>query len=175
MHCSSFIFMRTRNRYSCPVEKRHIQRIVTSEAPAHIRYHSDEHDSDYDMTNAVDFLCSTGTPIKAALNGKVVQVQDGLTKRWDKTDVPPKDYMPEDEQKGNSVVLKHGNNELSIYCHLKPGAIKVKPGDYVRAGDILGYNGHTGWSIKPHLHFMVFRFTRPWPARDFISLEIRWK
>ena len=167
--------MKTKNLYSHPVENKYIRKIVTSESPAHRKYHSDEHNADYDLTHAIDFLCDVDTPIRAALDGKVVHVQDGLTKLWDKFDVPPKDYMSEDEQDGNYVVLEHENNEFSIYSHLKPNEIRVKSGDYVKAGDILGYNGHTGWSIKPHLHFMVFRFSKPKPARDFDSLEVRWK
>lgn len=105
----------------------------------------------------------------------MVQIQDGLSKVWNKFDPPSKDYMSEDECDGNHVVIEHENNEFSIYSHLKPSEIKVKKGDHVEKGDLLGYCGHTGWSIKPHLHFMVFRFTKPQPAGDFNSLEIRWK
>jgi murein DD-endopeptidase MepM/ murein hydrolase activator NlpD len=82
--------------------------------------------------------------------------------------------MSEAEQDGNYVLLAHENNEFSIYSHLRSGEIKVKPGDSVKTGKLLGYIGHTGWSIKPHLHFMVFKFTKPKPARDFVSLKVRW-
>lgn len=167
--------MKTRNIYYHPVDKRYIKEIVISKSPAHRKYHSDEHKADYDLTQAVDFLCDMGTPIKSALEGKVVHVQTGITKVWDKFNVPPREFMSEDEQDGNYVVIEHANNEFSIYSHLKSGEIRVKSGDSVKAGDLLGYNGHTGWSIKPHLHFMVFRFTKPKPARDFNSLEVRWK
>jgi len=166
--------MKTMNIYSYPLERKYIKSTI-SDSPAHRKYHSEEYDADYDLTRAVDFLCDIGTPIKAALDGKVVHVQDGITNHWDKFDIPPKEVMSEDEEDGNYVVIEHGNSELSIYSHQKPNEIQVKKGDRVKEGDILGYSGHNGWSIKPHLHFMVFRFTKPKPARDFESLEIRWK
>ena len=83
--------------------------------------------------------------------------------------------MALNEQDGNFVVLRHANREFSIYSHLKPNEINVKEGETVNVGKVLDYIGHTGWSIVPHLHFMVFRFLKSKPARDLESLEPRWK
>ncbi|MFC1682240.1 M23 family metallopeptidase [Nanoarchaeota archaeon] len=164
--------MKTKNQYSLPLDKEHIKH-QTSESPAHRKYISGN--AEYDLTHAVDFLCENETPVNVALEGKVVHVQDGITKNWNKSEVPPKEFMSEDEQDGNYVVLEHDKGELSIYSHLKPGNINVRQGDEVKTGDLLGYIGHTGWSIKPHLHFMVFKFTKQKPAKDFESLEINWR
>ncbi len=165
--------METKNYYSLPIEKKHIRKIIL-DAPAHKKYYSEKEKAWFDLTRAIDFLCDIGTPVKAALDGKVVAVQDGITKNWNKPVPPPENFMSEEEQDGNYVILKHKYDEFSIYSHLQPNRIKVKVGDKVSRGEILGYVGNTGWSIKPHLHFMVFRFIKP-NKKDFVSLKIRWK
>jgi len=165
--------METKNVYSLPVEEKFIERIVKN-SPAHIKFYSKFHKAWEDYTNAIDFICKEGTPIKAAFHGKVVRVKDGITKNWNKFTFPSKDLLSEEEWDGNFVVIKHENEEFSIYSHLRCHGIKVKEGDKVKTGDLIGYSGNTGWSIKPHLHFMVFKFLKPKPHRDFESLEIKW-
>ena len=59
------------------------------------------------------------------------------------------------ENWGNTVVIKHGDFFYSKLSHLKKGSIKVKPGDKVRTGDILGVCGNSGNSPYPHLHFQI--------------------
>jgi murein DD-endopeptidase MepM/ murein hydrolase activator NlpD len=56
---------------------------------------------------------------------------------------------------GESVILDHGQSEYSIYAHLQPGSIAVKPGDQVTAGQGIGRLGTSGNSTEPHLHFQV--------------------
>jgi murein DD-endopeptidase MepM/ murein hydrolase activator NlpD len=56
---------------------------------------------------------------------------------------------------GNYVVLRHGGGEHSQYLHLKPGSVRVKPGDQVRRGQPIGQIGHSGNSTEPHLHFQL--------------------
>ncbi|HUP98498.1 MAG TPA: M23 family metallopeptidase [Usitatibacter sp.] len=56
---------------------------------------------------------------------------------------------------GNHVVIAHERGEHSVYAHLKPGSLKVKVGDRVKAGDLLGDVGTSGNSTEPHLHFHV--------------------
>lgn len=170
--------MQTKNTYSRPVDISLVRK-VTSESPAHKRICVGK--TVYDLTRAVDFICEIETPVKVASDGKISDVFDGVTKNWDKYEVPPENYMSGLEQNGNFVVIEHVNNEYSMYGHLKPGKINYKIGDAVSSGDVLGYVGHTGWSIVPHLHFMVFRFSNPAEheyhprERSIESLEIRWK
>ncbi|MEM5781946.1 MAG: M23 family metallopeptidase [Candidatus Aenigmatarchaeota archaeon] len=166
--------MKTQNEYSYPIEKEHIQKILTKESPAHRKY-KDKNGTVYDLTHAVDFLCNEGTPVKAALDGTVVKIINNLTINYNKYEPPTEDILPIAEQDGNYVLIKHSKNEFSIYSHLKNGSISVKIGQNVKTGEIIGYSGNTGWSIKPHLHFMIFRFLNPQPAKDLESLEIRWK
>ena len=70
----------------------------------------------------------------------------------------------------NFVEIRHGD-EYSYYGHLKKNGVLVKIGDKVRAGQLIGYSGATGWmaNIKePHLHFMVGRYS-------YNNLEIKFK
>lgn len=55
---------------------------------------------------------------------------------------------------GNRVVLDLGGGKFASYLHLQPGSIRVKVGDRVRAGEVLGLVGNSG-APAPHLHFQV--------------------
>ena len=55
---------------------------------------------------------------------------------------------------GNRVVLDLGGSAFATYGHLQPGSIRVKEGDTVKAGDVLGRVGNSG-APSPHLHFQV--------------------
>lgn len=54
---------------------------------------------------------------------------------------------------GNYVVVDHGNNEFSIFAHLKNGFATVDKGDHVKAGDLPGKVGNSGNTTEPHLHY----------------------
>ena len=56
---------------------------------------------------------------------------------------------------GNVVIVEHPNEEFSSYVHLKRGSVRVKVGDKVEAGTVLGQVGQSGNSLTPHLHFQV--------------------
>ncbi|MBO2010041.1 urea transporter [Hymenobacter negativus] len=56
---------------------------------------------------------------------------------------------------GNTVVLRHAPGLYSQLSHLRAHSVPVKPGDYVRRGDVLGTCGSSGRSPEPHLHFQV--------------------
>jgi len=84
----------------------------------------------------LDFAGSTGTPIRAAASGTVVEA--GYAGAY-----------------GNRVVVKHSNGYETTYNHLSK--ISVKPGQKVQTGDRIGALGSTGNSTGPHLHFEVLR------------------
>ncbi len=52
---------------------------------------------------------------------------------------------------GKYVWIDHGNGKETIYAHLS--SVSVSPGQYVSAGQVVGYVGTTGYSTGPHLHF----------------------
>ena len=56
---------------------------------------------------------------------------------------------------GNYVEIEHANKYITRYLHMKDNSLKVKKGDYVTKGEILGTMGNTGNSRGAHLHFAV--------------------
>jgi murein DD-endopeptidase MepM/ murein hydrolase activator NlpD len=56
---------------------------------------------------------------------------------------------------GNHVVLDLGGGRFAFYAHLQPGSLRVKTGDRVTRGQVIGLVGNSGNSTEPHLHFHV--------------------
>ena len=54
--------------------------------------------------------------------------------------------------------IRHDETLVTIYCHFKKDTLKVKKGDCVGRGDLLGYMGSTGRSTGAHLHFGISLF-----------------
>ncbi|MGH7469061.1 MAG: M23 family metallopeptidase [Longimicrobiales bacterium] len=54
---------------------------------------------------------------------------------------------------GNYIVLDIGGDRFALYAHLKPGSLRVKVGDRVQRGQVIGLVGNSGNSTEPHLHF----------------------
>ena len=54
---------------------------------------------------------------------------------------------------GNCAVIDHGNGEWSFLAHMRKGSVKVKKGDRVKAGDVIGQLGNSGATTGPHLHY----------------------
>ena len=82
----------------------------------------------------LDFRVPAGTPVTAMNDGTVLLAR-------------PLYY------EGNFVVLDHGQGLLTLYLHLSE--FKVKEGDVVKRGDVLGLSGGTGRATGPHLHVAV--------------------
>lgn len=56
---------------------------------------------------------------------------------------------------GNYVIIDHGNGYKTRYMHMLKGSVKVKAGDKVKKGQVIGYMGNTGNSSGRHLHFDI--------------------
>ena len=56
---------------------------------------------------------------------------------------------------GNYVILDLGGGRFAFYAHLQPGSLRVKTGDRVKRGQVVGLVGNSGNSTEPHLHFHV--------------------
>jgi murein DD-endopeptidase MepM/ murein hydrolase activator NlpD len=84
---------------------------------------------------AVDLAGKMGDPVKAAMKGTVLHVDNN-------------------RNLGNFIILKHGEYQ-TLYAHLS--AVLVKGGEEVSQGQLIGKVGETGYTTGPHLHFEVFR------------------
>ncbi len=91
----------------------------------------------YKMHTGIDFTAPTGTPIYATGNGRVVPAPDGAS-----------GY-------GNHVVIDHGFGYKTLYAHMYKS--KVKMGQRIKRGQLIGYVGNTGLSSGPHLHYEVMK------------------
>lgn len=87
------------------------------------------------MHNGVDMSAAQGTPIYAAKSGKVTTTS----------------YQAGGA--GYYVSINHGDGFSSVYMHMTHYI--VSPGQYVNAGQVIGYVGSTGGSTGPHLHFGI--------------------
>jgi urea transporter len=96
-----------------------------------------------------DYYCY-GLPVLAAGAGTVALVVDKVP------DNRPGDINTQVPW-GNAVVIAHGLALYSVYAHLQPQSIRVKPGEQVAAGAEIARCGNSGRSAVPHLHFQVQR------------------
>lgn len=73
---------------------------------------------------------------------------------------------------GNKVVIYHGEKTYTLYAHLH--TMKVKPGQYIDEGTVIGTVGHTGNSDGDHLHIQLTKTGDPENATldpmDYIKL-----
>lgn len=62
---------------------------------------------------------------------------------------------------GNHVVIDIGNGAYAAVAHLQQGSARVRPGETVRQGDVIGCCGNSGNSSEPHVHFQLMDHPRP--------------
>ncbi|MDO8552199.1 MAG: peptidoglycan DD-metalloendopeptidase family protein [bacterium] len=91
--------------------------------------------------NGMDLAAQTGTPVKAALSGRVVDTGN--------TDLVRGCYSF-----GKWVLIRHDNGLDTMYAHFSQ--ISVSPGQQVATGQLIGYSGQSGYATGPHLHFGVY-------------------
>jgi murein DD-endopeptidase MepM/ murein hydrolase activator NlpD len=95
-----------------------------------------------------------GTDVLAVADGTVVELKDGIPEN-----VPGENSraVPIDLETvgGNHIVLDLGGGRYAFYAHLQPGKLRVKRGDKVKRGQVIGLLGNSGNSTEPHLHFQV--------------------
>jgi hypothetical protein len=97
-----------------------------------------------------------GEPVHAAANGRVVSVLDGRPDGH--PPVPDRTLTRANVWQyttGNHVIIDIGHGNYATYAHLQPGKIRVREGQRVRAGQVIGLVGNSGNSSEPHLHFHV--------------------
>jgi murein DD-endopeptidase len=95
-----------------------------------------------------------GQEIHAVADGTVTETKDGLPQN---TPGAASLAIPITLETigGNHVIMDIGNGLYAFYAHMQPGSLRVKVGDKVRRGQVLGLVGNTGNSSEPHLHFDI--------------------
>lgn len=103
------------------------------------------------MHKGVDIRLKTGDPVHSAFDG-IVRYAHRNKRGF-----------------GNLVVIRHYSGLETYYAHLSK--IHVKPGDKVKAGDVIGLGGSTGRSRGPHLHFEIRYFDKAFDPEKFICFQ----
>ena len=85
----------------------------------------------------IDFTADRGTEIYATGDG-IVESADSKARGY-----------------GKHVVIDHGYGYQTLYAHMS--RFKVRPGQKVKRGEVIGYVGSTGTSTAPHLHYEVIK------------------
>lgn len=88
------------------------------------------------LHHGVDFKAPLGTPIIATADGVI-------------------EFADNEEKYGLKVVIQHDDEYKSLYAHLSE--IKVKAGEQVKKGTVIGLVGNTGISTAPHLHYEIIK------------------
>jgi len=102
-------------------------------------YRNDPYLGHWHLHTGLDFHAYMNTPVKATAGGRVICAG----------------YSSTGQGYGIQVEIDHGNGYITKYAHLSK--VKVKYGQKVKRGDIIGLTGNTGWSTGPHLHYEVIK------------------
>lgn len=106
--------------------------------------------------------------ILAPATGEVVAVLDGVKEN-------PVGVINQEQNWGNTVVIKHNDELYSQLSHLQNGSISCKEGDWVQRGTPIALLGNSGRSPYPHLHFQFQRSpfigseTIPFPLSNYLN------
>jgi len=93
-----------------------------------------------------------GKEILAGAGGTVVAASDGLP---DIETIYSARSPTIETLAGNFVIIDIGNKKYACYAHMVNGSVRVKAGDVVKEGQVIGLMGNSGNSDLPHLHFQV--------------------
>jgi len=96
-----------------------------------------------------------GKDVLAVADGVVRDTRDGEMEHRPLSPQPEPPSLTANGLFGNYVVLELKPGVFASYAHLQRGSVRVKPGDHVRRGDVLGRVGQSGNSAAPHLHFQL--------------------
>lgn len=96
----------------------------------------------YTLHAGIDIAAPMGTPIYAAADGEVIESR------------PARGY-------GYIIVIYHGGGISTMYAHMYPQDVVVRPGQKVKRGQRIAAVGNNGYSTGPHLHLELFKQGKP--------------
>ena len=102
-----------------------------------------------DFHHAIDFAAKEGEEVMATANGVVVEAK-----------------FDEEKGMGNYILVKHDDVYSTFYAHLK--SLKVKDGDILKKGQVIGYVGSTGISTGSHVHYEVHKNGERVNPKDYL-------
>lgn len=129
---------------------------------------------------AVTDYYSFNEPVYAPADGIVTEVVGTLVS--DSIGI-----MDKNNSGGNRIIVDIGDSRYVYFAHLRKGSIPKKPGETVKAGELIGFVGNSGYSTSPHLHMHVqnkpisdqkdrrtypFRFRKMNRTRYFFQIEV---
>ncbi|HEV8512776.1 MAG TPA: M23 family metallopeptidase [Cyclobacteriaceae bacterium] len=120
-------------------------------------------------SNIEDYYCF-GHEVLSPANGEVIRVSNKIKDYQGVGDLSL-DWRARDFR-GNFIIIKHDKREYSFIAHFKLDSIKVKEGDHVIQGQIIGQCGNSGHSTEPHIHFHLQDSRNFWIAT---GLPIKFK
>lgn len=120
-----------------------VQGVITNEfGETHLPY--------YLFHSGIDIASKKGDPVTPFMPGKVIYAGEIF---WGF---------------GKHIIIDNGDNITSLYGHLDK--INVKEGQEVKPGDVIGFEGSTGWSTGTHLHFQINVFGVPVNPTVFVHI-----
>lgn len=115
-----------------------------------------------------------GAEVLSVADGIVTSIQDGIPEN-----IPgPTRAVPMtiETLPGNYALVRLDSGHYALYAHLQPGSLRVRQGDRVGRGQVLGLLGNSGNSDGPHLHFQICDANSPLAAEGvpfvFESFEV---
>lgn len=95
-----------------------------------------------------------GAEVFAVADGTVVDLLDRIPENVPFSPDRPVEITPQTSG-GNFLTIDIGRGRFAFYAHMQPGTIRVKLGDHVHTGQVMGLLGNSGNSTNAHLHFHV--------------------
>ena len=109
--------------------------------------------------NRKESWLSYGEPIFAPADGLVIEMVSDLPENTftstGEAQSPSLEEAKDPMGFGNHVKIRHTDGRVSWLLHMQPNSIRVRVGDHVRAGQLIGKVGFSGDSLFPHLHYNV--------------------
>ncbi|RZL07693.1 MAG: M23 family metallopeptidase [Pedobacter sp.] len=111
---------------------------------------------------ALDFNMPVGTAVHAAREGMIYSYKDESDEGG-----PFASY----KRKANYIMIRHSDGSFGCYWHLRKDGVVIKTGP-VKKGELIGYSGATGFTLRPHLHFSVKRILS-YDKDSFVKTKFR--